>query len=161
MTFRDALPEEADALTRLTLASKRYWGYPEEWMAIWTEELTVRPAYIEKNMVVLAEEGGEFLGYVSVIQHAPEHKVEVGERVILGGYFLDNLFVHPSRIREGIGAKLMAVALDWRRERRIEALYVCSDPNAKGFYEKMGGVCLGEVKSGPAGRSLPFLVFQR
>jgi len=160
MIFRNALPEEADKLTVLTLNSKRYWGYPDEWMAMWTEDLTIMPEYIEKNMVVLAEENALLLGYVSIIEHASSQIVRVGEHHISGGFFLDNLFINPSYIRKGIGEKLMNIAFDWCKEKQIEALYVYSDPNAKGFYEKMGATCLGEVVSGDNGRALPFLVFE-
>ena len=160
MNYRNARPYEAEMLTQLTLASKGYWGYPEEWMTRWTEELTVRPAYIEQNMVVLAEEDAELLGYVSIIEHAPDRTVQVGEYAVSGGLFLDNLFVRPSHIRKGIGAKLAAIALDWCKERRIQALHVYSDPYAKGFYERMGAVYVGEVPTGIASRTLPFLVFR-
>ncbi len=71
MIFRNAFPEEAEPLTQLTLDSKRYWGYPEAYMTIWTEELTIRPEYIEKNMVVVAEENMWLCGYVSIIEEPP------------------------------------------------------------------------------------------
>ena len=160
MIFRNALPNEADVLTKLTLDSKKYWGYPEEWIAIWTDELTVHPKYIEKNMVVVAEEDKELLGYISVIEHNTKHVVKVGEYSISGGFFLDNLFISPSHINKGIGRKLSEIAFDWCRERQIKLLHVYSDPNAKGFYVKMGAVCLGEVISGDVGRPLPFLIFK-
>ena len=160
MIFRNAIPEEANKITRLTLASKRYWGYSEEWIAGWTEELTVHPEYIEKNMVVLAEEKTELLGYISIIEHTQNQIVKVGEYSLSGGFFLDNLFIHPLHIREGIGAKLTIIALDWCKKRQIKMLHVYSDPNAKGFYEKMGAVCFGEIVSGSFGRPLPFLVFK-
>ena len=160
MIFRNALPNEAEELTQLTLDSKRYWGYPEEWIARWTGELTVRPEYIKKNTVVVAEENAELLGYVSIIEEPQNHVLQVGAYKIAGGFFLDNLFIHPSHIRKGIGKKLTAITFDWCSEKQIKLLHVCSDPNAKGFYEKMGAMYLGEFLSNNASRSLPFLVFK-
>jgi len=159
MIFRNAVPEEAESITQLTLDSKRYWGYPEEYITIWTDEMTIRPSYIEKNMIVVAEENSELLGYVSIIEEPRKHVVKIGDYKLSGGFFLDNLFIHPSYIRQGIGEKLIAIAFDWCKERRIKRLHVFSDPNAKGFYEKMGAVCLGELPSNNAGRPLPFLFF--
>ena len=148
MHFRNALPNEAADLTRLTLDSKRYWGYPEEWIAIWTDDLTISPEYIEKNMVVVAEENAEMLGYVSIVEDDT------------GNFFLDNLFIHTSHIRKGIGEKLVAIALDWCRQRQIKQLYVYSDPHSKGFYEKTGAVYVGEIASTRiAGRTLPFMTY--
>jgi len=112
-------------------------------------------------MVVLAEENTEILGYVSIIEHNKNHVVQIGEYNVPGGFFLDNLFIRPSHIRrKGIGKRLIDIALEWCREKQINVLNVYSDPNAKGFYEKMGAVCLGEIISGDVGRPLPFLVFK-
>lgn len=148
MRFRNARPNEADTLTQLTLASKRYWGYPEEWMAIWIDDLTISPEYIEKNMVVIAEEGAELLGYVSVTEEDA------------GKFNLYNLFIHPSHIRKGIGEKLLSLALDWCKQRQITELYVYSDPHSRGFYEKTGAVYAGEIESEViAGRTLPLLTY--
>ena len=159
MIFRNALPEEANKLTELTLNSKKYWGYPDEWMAMWTDELTIHPEYIEKNMVVLAEENKQLLGYISIIEHSSSQIVTFGGHHISGGFFLDNLFIHPSHIRKGIGEELINIAFVWCKEKQIKTLYVYSDPNAKGFYEKMGAECLGEVLSGDTGRAIPLLIF--
>ncbi|MDR2182626.1 MAG: GNAT family N-acetyltransferase, partial [Clostridiales bacterium] len=145
MIFRNARQNEADVLTRLTLASKRHWGYPEEWMKIWEDELTIRPAYIAENMVVVAEEDAELLGYISIRKRGDQ------------GFFLDNLFIRPSHMRKGIGEKLLAIALDWCRQRRIAQLNVCSDPFSKGFYEKTGAAYIREIPSEAIpGRTLPF-----
>jgi len=146
INFRDALPSEAEALTQLALASKRYWGYPEEWITLWTDDLTISSKYIEKNMVVVAEENTDMLGFVSIIQD--------------DGYFLDNLFIHPTHIRKGIGEKLVSIALNWCRQRQIKQLHLYSDPHSKGFYEKTGAVYVGEITSSKiAGRTLPLMTY--
>ena len=160
MQFRNALTNEADLLTQLTIDSKRYWKYPEEWIAIWTDDLTLSPEYIEKNMVVVAEQEEEVLGYISLIEHDKNHVVKIEESIISGGFFLDNLFIRPTHIRKGIGEKLVAIAFDWCRERQIKQLYVYSDPYSRGFYEKTGAEYVGEVKSDNiSGRTLPFLTY--
>ena len=158
--FRTAVPGEAAKITQLTLDSKRYWGYPEEFIISWTEELTILPEYISKNMLVVAEADSQLLGYVSIIEKPLGHVLEIGNYKISGGFFLDNLFVHPSHIRQGIGERLIHVAFDWCREREIKLFHVISDPNAKGFYEKMGAACLEHLPSDIAGRYLPFLIFR-
>ena len=38
-------------LSEITKSSKAYWGYSTEQMALWDEELTITPTYIEQNMV--------------------------------------------------------------------------------------------------------------
>jgi len=147
MVFRNAMPREANAITELTLASKNHWGYPKEWMTLWADDLTITSEYIENNMVVVAEDGNNLLGYVSV-------KKDDGE------YYLDNLFVCPAHIKKGIGIKLLAFAHDWCREHGVARLHVYSDPFSKGFYEKTGAVFVKDVASEViSGRSLPFLTY--
>jgi Predicted acetyltransferase len=159
MIFRKARVEDADKLTQLTLESKRYWDYPEAWITLWKDELHVSAEYIQENMVMIAEENSELVGYISIINELNSHIVEIEGTKIAGGFFLDNLFIHPSYIRKGIGKKLVALAFDWCKENGIEKLFVSSDPNAKGFYEKMGAICLGELPSKIEGRTLYFYVF--
>ena len=163
MQIREALPAQADTLTQLIFASKRYWGYADEDMARWASGLTISSAYIEKNMTALAEENGEILGIVSLLEEPPEKVFCIEEHRVTGGFFLDFLFVRPDYIRRGIGRQLASHALDWCGQKNIDKLYVISDPNAKGFYERLGAVCLGSLTDPPnsgTGRVRPFLVFR-
>ncbi len=111
MIFRNAVPDEAESLSKLTIDSKRYWDYPEEYLALWFEVLEMNSEYIGKNMVVVAEEGVDLLGYISIIEEPPEHVLEVGNCKVYGGFFLDNLFVDPSHIKQGIGESLPQLLL--------------------------------------------------
>lgn len=45
--IRHALPADADTLTRIAIAAKRHWDYPERWMEIWTPQLTFSPQYFD------------------------------------------------------------------------------------------------------------------
>ena len=148
MIFRNAQPHEAEALTQLTLASKEHWGYPEEWMALWIDDLTITLEYIGKNMVAVAEEGGELLGYISIKESGTDN------------FSLDNLFIHPSHIRKGIGEKLLAIGLDWCKENQVAQLHIYSDPYSRGFYEKMGAAYVGEIPSEVIpDRTLPHFIY--
>ncbi len=41
LTIEQAKPEEAEALTAVAVAAKGYWGYPQEWLDLWREELVI------------------------------------------------------------------------------------------------------------------------
>lgn len=56
--IRRALPADADTLTRIAIAAKRHWGYPERWMEIWTPQLTFSPQYFDENESWVAEADG-------------------------------------------------------------------------------------------------------
>lgn len=71
---------------------------------------------------------------------------------------LTHLFVEPGQLGQGIGAALFAAALRWTRNRGRRELLIASDPNAIGFYERMGAVKAGLVPSDAIpGRMLPLL----
>jgi GNAT superfamily N-acetyltransferase len=147
MTIRPAHPYEATAITELLLASKAYWGYPREWLEIWTPELTVTFGYIESNMIYVADEN-ELLGVVSVIEQN-------------GAHCLNYLFIHPSHIRKGIGERLFKTAADWCKANGIAELHIEADPHARGFYEKMGATYIKQVPYGAIpGRTLPLLIYK-
>ena len=55
--IRAARSAEAGHLTSIAFEAKRYWGYPEDWMKLWEDELTVLPDYVERNWVYLATSG--------------------------------------------------------------------------------------------------------
>ena len=51
ITIRPALAPEAGMLTDIAFASKRHWQYPEGWIELWAEELTITTAYIRSHEV--------------------------------------------------------------------------------------------------------------
>ncbi|HWQ50260.1 MAG TPA: GNAT family N-acetyltransferase [Terriglobales bacterium] len=160
MVFEAARPQDAAELSRLTYDSKKFWGYPDAYMALWTNALTITPEYIEKNTVVMAVADGEIAGYFSITREGPEEVLEVGNYRMAGGFFLDNLFIRPERIRQGLGRQLLAMALEHCRAQGVTLLHVYSDPNAKSFYEAMGAEHLGDVPTKIPGRALPIMLFR-
>jgi hypothetical protein len=63
-TIRPAAAFEAEVLSRLALAGKRHWGYPEPWLEAWRELLTITPDYLEAHLVFCAEDAaGRVVGF--------------------------------------------------------------------------------------------------
>lgn len=67
---------------------------------------------------------------------------------------LEDLFVDPARMREGIGRSLVLDAVACARRLGAERLEVTANPHAVGFYTRMGFVAAGEAQTrfGPAPR---------
>jgi hypothetical protein len=57
---------EALALTAIAHAAKRYWCYPEEWLRLWAEDLTVTPDFIDAHRVYCAQRSPEVVGFCAV-----------------------------------------------------------------------------------------------
>lgn len=151
--IRKALETECNALTEISFSSKQYWNYPKEYFDIWEKELTITAPYINENIVYAAEIEGKIIGYLSIVE--VKKGFWAGKAFIMEGYWLDHFFIQPDYIGKGIGSELISFVKGICREKRIKCLYVFSDPNAKGFYNKIGAVYIGETSSSIEGRKLP------
>lgn len=144
--IRRVRPDEADTFTHIALAAKRHWGYPERWMEIWTPQLTVTPAYFEAHESWAAEAEGRPVAFYTLLQQD-------------GIAWIENLWVHPGFIGKEVGRCLFLHALNIARGRGDKVIRLEADPNAVGFYEKMGMHKISERHSEVDGlpRILPVL----
>ncbi len=149
LIFRQALPGEAPRLTEIAYAAKRYWGYPEKWIAVWREQLIITEEYVRSHHVTLAEINSQIAGF-----YALTHSGDTME--------LDFLWVDPPHIGRGVGRTLFEHACGAAERAGAEQLEIIADPNAEGFYRRMGAERTGEsvyVLEGHE-RRLPRMVFQ-
>lgn len=146
MRIRKASTEDANTLTKIAHEAKRHWGYPEHWIKHWQDDLTITPEFVATNQVYVAEREGELLGFYALIVR--DHKAE-----------LDHMWVVPEHMGTGVGKELFIHAMQNAAMQNISEVEILSDPNAEGFYEKMGAHQVGETVSEIDGkpRSLPRL----
>jgi ribosomal protein S18 acetylase RimI-like enzyme len=134
ITIQQARPEQAHQLTQIALAAKAHWGYPERWMEIWKPQLTFSPEYFV-----------EYESWVALLDESPIGFYTLEARN--GKAWLENLWVLPEYIGKGVGKTLFIHAAELSRERGYKILQLEADPNAVGFYEKMGMYKMGERHS--------------
>jgi len=146
MIVRRVVPEDSAVLTQIALAAKRHWGYPERWIEIWTPQLTFSPDYFQSNEGWLAEIDGRPVAFYTLLEANETASIE-------------NLWVLPDFIGQGVGRTLFHHALDLLRQRGYTTVRLEADPNAMGFYEKMGMRQVGEHLSTVEGqpRILPIM----
>ena len=146
LKIRKALTEDAPALTRIAHDAKRHWGYPEHWLKHWQDDLTISPDFVAANQVYVAESESGLLGFYALIVN--ENKAE-----------LDHLWVAPEYIGAGVGKELFLHAMRSAAAGNVSEVEILSDPNAEGFYRKMGAYRIGETVSEIEGqpRTLPRL----
>jgi N-acetylglutamate synthase-like GNAT family acetyltransferase len=144
--IRPATTSEAPVLTSMALEAKRYWGYPEHWIKHWESDLTISSDFIHDNHVYVAEEDGQIQGFYALI--VTGNKAE-----------LDHMWVKPTLIGTGIGKELFLDAMERAAALKVSAVEISSDPNAAGFYRRMGATEIGEVDASFDGvtRKLPRL----
>ena len=68
MTIEKATIEENGILTEITKKSKAHWGYSQEQILKWANNLTITKAYIEKNDVYKLVSQDKIMGYYSYIR---------------------------------------------------------------------------------------------
>jgi GNAT superfamily N-acetyltransferase len=147
MEILRATPSDAEALTRIAFVAKRYWGYPERWISQWKEALTITPDFVRRNEVYVAVVEREMVGFYALTGQG--HKIE-----------LEHLWVTPEHIGTGVGRALFDHAVRRAGSLGAEVLGIEADPNAEGFYRRMGARRVGETSHPIDGqrRVLPLLV---
>ncbi|MFA5905867.1 MAG: GNAT family N-acetyltransferase [Desulfobacula sp.] len=156
MEIRPAKIEESDILTSISFQSKKYWGYPDHFFEVWKNELTISTDYIRRNRVFVFEDKRVIRGYYSIVYL--ENDLDVSGVVISKGHWLEHMFISPDFIGKGIGTKLFDHLKKICTENKITRIGILSDPNARGFYEKMGYRYIKEYPSTIPNRTTPFLV---
>jgi ribosomal protein S18 acetylase RimI-like enzyme len=144
--IRSVKPEEADILTQIAFGAKRHWGYPERWIEIWAPQLTFSAEYFEANESWAAVENEEPVAFYTLLEANDIASIE-------------NLWVLPEYMGQGIGKQLFHHAAGIARQRGYRILQLEADPNAVGFYERMGMHQVGERHTEVDGqpRTLPIM----
>jgi N-acetylglutamate synthase-like GNAT family acetyltransferase len=141
--IRRATTDDVDTLTQIALDAKRHWGYPEHWIEHWEADLTITPEFLTTNQVYVFEADDEIRGFYAL---CVSEKCE-----------LEHLWVKPPFIGTGIGKELFLDAMERAAQLNVNQIELSADPNAAGFYERMGAQQVGEVESEVDGqtRKLP------
>ncbi len=148
MNITRAKPEDAGSLTDIAFAGKRHWGYPEGWIKSWRVALTVLPEFLNNHQTWIATVEGQRVGFYALARK--DDKLE-----------LLHLWVLPNAMRQGVGRALFIHALERMKELGFRELEIESDPNAEGFYRRMGAQRVGTSIKKLKGRDreLPVLVY--
>jgi ribosomal protein S18 acetylase RimI-like enzyme len=151
VVVRRARADDAPVLSAIARAAKARWGYPPEWLAAWDEDLTLTAADIARMTVYVAD-GSEGTEPTAVGVAALDRRGD--------DWSLEHLWVTPGAEGRGIGRTLFARVMRDVRMRGGSTITIVSDPNAVGFYERMGARVQDVVPApmpGAPARTLPRL----
>ena len=134
MQIRRAKPDEAATLTEIAHAAKRHWGYPENWIERWKDDLTITSEFISRHEVYVAVSGEGIMGCCAIVFDGavPE---------------LEHMWIKPAYMGAGVGRALFLHIKDRAENLGLPALEISSDPNAEGFYKRMGARRMGDIQS--------------
>lgn len=141
-----AIREDAQTLTELALKSKAHWGYSEEQIESWKEDLTVTEEMFDKWTVFKYMEDTEIAGFCILNLNEDSPKA-----------ILEFLFVLPKYIGKRIGGRLLRHAVYVASSQHRKVMNLEADPYAEPFYTKHGFQIIGKVKSSIPNRFLPVM----
>lgn len=145
MKIEKAIPTDHEILTEITKKSKAFWGYSEELLLKWSDNLTVTSTYIESNNVFKLIDNNLIMGYYSYL--IEDEKTA----------YLDNMFIAPEKIGKGFGKFLINDFLHRMKAENFEKITLHSEPNAEIFYQKMGFIKVGEFETSIKNRFMPIM----
>jgi GNAT superfamily N-acetyltransferase len=126
--IRDASSEDLDVLGALFRRSSLVYEDGREALLAHPEVLVFSfPLHGDWACRVALDEGERIIGFATALF--------AGGRVEL-----EDLFVDPDRMRQGVGRRLIADVEDLARRRGVNRIEVDANPRALGFYEKTGFV---------------------
>jgi GNAT superfamily N-acetyltransferase len=119
-------------------------------MDAWADTVRVTPAAIREQQILVASASGDrgTIGFFGLRRDGAQ-------------WWLEHFWVTPEQIGRGVGRAMFAAALVAARRCGATELHIKSDPNAEGFYRRMGARRVGEeryllLEKHP--RELPLLV---
>jgi GNAT superfamily N-acetyltransferase len=125
VVIRAGRGDEGTILKEIAFRSKAHWGYDAARLREWIEGGDFSAAALARLVLLVAEAEGRVIAWASV-----EPRGEIA--------WLADLWVEPEWIGQGVGARLFRQAADEARGRGAAAMEWEAEPNALGFYEKMG-----------------------
>ena len=75
--IRKAKPSEAETLTNIAYAAKRYWGYPEAYFDLWADSLTYTPVRVMETISYAAVLDRSIVGFYALITTEDEAVYEI------------------------------------------------------------------------------------
>jgi GNAT superfamily N-acetyltransferase len=142
--IRGARPDEGERLREIAIAAKGHWGYEPEVVRRWAADGDFSAEGLRRKHAFVADAREGVVAWAGVI---PKDAV----------VWLDDLWVDPPWIGRGVGSLLFEHARALARDLGGRTLEWEAEPNAVGFYERVGGRYLRDSEPSAWGRVLPVL----
>lgn len=136
---------DANLLTEIALQSKAFWGYSDELIESWRNDLTVTSKMISESTIFKYIVDDIVAGFYFL-------NPPLGETIEL-----EMLFVLPKFIGKGIGKQLLKHAFDKAIDLNTTSITLLADPNAVPFYQSQWLYQIDQKESSIAGRFLPVM----
>jgi GNAT superfamily N-acetyltransferase len=137
LIIRRAREGEDVVLTDLVMRSvQQRWRYPAEFMEWHPEYIAIGPHHVDSMITNVLEVGGQVVGVYVLRGEPPQME-------------LSRMMIDPAMIGHGYGRLMWDHASETARSLGVHLLTIDSDPNAEGFYQRMGAITVGEQDESP------------
>ncbi|MGL1887850.1 MAG: GNAT family N-acetyltransferase [Reichenbachiella sp.] len=150
-----ATQSDSERLTTISFTAKEYWNYPQHYIDVWSDELTITSLYVETNIVYKYTLNGSIVAYYSLVNI--DEDLEYKNDVLPKGLYLDHMYIMPEAIRKGIGTIMFQHLIEYCKSLHISEFGILSDPNSKDFYMKLRCEFIKEFPSNIPNRTTPYL----
>jgi GNAT superfamily N-acetyltransferase len=144
LQIRSARPDEGERLREIAEAAKGHWGYDPDVVRQWAAGGDFSPAGLRAKEFFVADVEGRAVAWGALIPR--------GDVV-----WLDDMWVEPEWIGKGVGSILFRHAVERAGELGAATMEWEAEPNAVGFYERVGGRYLRDSEPSEWGRVLPIM----
>jgi len=141
VVVRSGRLDEGERLKQIAVGAKAFWGYELDRVLDWADQGDFSPARLRELVVFVAEAEDHAVGWCSVI---PQGETS----------WLEDLWVDPDWIGKGIGRLLFDHASAYSESLGAVRLEWEAEPNAIGFYERMGAKYIRDSEPSEWGRTL-------
>jgi GNAT superfamily N-acetyltransferase len=143
--IRRAQPGEGARLREIAIAAKAYWGYDLDRVVEWASGGDHSDEALRMREVYVAELEGRVVAWAALVRKSDEDS------------WLEDLWVEPDAIGRGVGTALFRHVAERAKGLGATRLVWEAEPNAVGFYEKVGARPTGYENLGGWGRRIPVL----
>lgn len=144
MKFLKAVPQQTKMLRHIARMSKQHWGYNADYMKVWNYDETLTPQFIADNPVYCAMIDNNIAGFYGFdLRAAPVD--------------LRHFWVAPNNVGMGVGKLMLSHAIEYLASSKVDLFQVVVEPNAEGFYLRMGAVKVGSKSMPELGQTFPVM----
>lgn len=132
--IRQAKSSEAALLTDIAARGESYWGVDPDFIESFITIYGVTEIFINENPTYVIEEEGKIIGFYGLSTKKEQTELEY-------------LYMEPEYIGKGYGRHLWNHMIEYCKENGIDNIVFVTNPQARGFYTKLGAVEIGLVES--------------
>jgi GNAT superfamily N-acetyltransferase len=144
LCIRPVEGDEGERLREIAIAAKAHWGYDLDRVKQWAAMGDFSPIALRQRDVYVAAVASGPVGWAAAVGQAD-------------AWWLDDLWITPQWMGKGIGSRLFEHVAEQARAAGAHRMEWEAEPNALGFYERMGGRWLRESEPSVWGRVNPIM----